>query len=207
VFALDNRRLYLCTPLREDLGSFVQSVIRGGVDIIQLREKESSPEAIFDGARLVKSICQDAGVPFILNDDPQMAFDAGADGVHVGQDDETVERCRNVLGADAIIGLSTHADDEFDLGLRKDVSYLSAGPIEPTPTKPGRIATGLDYAVRAQARSDRPVFVTGGVQVSTIAQLAAAGVRHFVVVRALTQASDPYGAARELREAIDLALS
>jgi thiamine-phosphate pyrophosphorylase len=206
VFELSNRRLYLCTPLRQDLAEFVEAVIRGGVDIVQLREKDGSAEAIREGARVLLPICHEANVPFILNDDAQLALDVGADGVHVGQDDESVSRCRALLGSDAIVGLSTHADDEFDQGLLEDVTYLSAGPIEETPTKPGRRGTGLDYVARAQARSDRPVFVTGGVTASSIPLLANAGVEHFVVVRALTQARNPYQAARELRAAIDLAL-
>jgi thiamine-phosphate pyrophosphorylase len=124
----------------------------------------------------------------------------------VGQDDAPVSHCREILGDEAIIGLSTHSDDEFDAGLREAVNYLSAGPIVETPTKLGRAGTGVAYAVDAQRRSHLPVFVTGGVTDDNVASLVGAGLRHFVVVRHLTQSDDPEKAARSLRHALDAAL-
>jgi thiamine-phosphate pyrophosphorylase len=125
----------------------------------------------------------------------------------VGQDDVSVAHCRDLLGANAIIGLSTHSDEEFNAALLQPASYFSAGPIEPTPTKLGRPGTGVNYAVDAQSRSDRPVFVTGGVTAENIGVLVDAGLRHFVVVRALCEAREPGVAARELRRALNLALA
>ena len=151
-------------------------------------------------------ICRDFDVPFIMNDSPQLALEVGADGVHVGQDDVSVAHCRELLGDQAIVGLSTHSTPEFDAALGQAASYFSAGPIVPTPTKLGRAGTGVGYAVECQNRSDRPVFVTGGVTDENVGALAA-GLRHFVVVRYLTQAANPERSARALREAIDLALS
>ena len=151
-------------------------------------------------------ICRDFGVPFIMNDSPELALACGADGVHVGQDDVSIARCREVLGEVAVIGLSTHTPEEFDAALAQPATYLSAGPIVPTPTKLGRPGTGIQYALASTARSDRPVFVTGGVSANNVGDLVRAGLRHFVVVRALTEAPDPARAARELREALDEAL-
>jgi thiamine-phosphate pyrophosphorylase len=189
------------------MASFLVDVLEGGVDIVQLREK-LLPDAIrLKTARIMAPICRDFGVPFIMNDSPELALRAGADGVHVGQDDASVAHCRNLLGNEAIVGLSTHSDREFDAALLQPASYLSAGPIEATPTKLGRPGTGLDFAVDAQARSDRPVFVTGGVTVENIGGLVAAGLRHFVVVRAICDAPSPRSAARELRRALNLALA
>ncbi len=199
---LSARRLYLCVGVREDLAAFLRDVLEGGVDVVQLREKVRHVD-VARAAALMGPICRDYGVPFILNDSPRLALDLGADGVHVGQDDATVDDCRDLLGPDAIVGLSTHADDEFDAALATSATYFSAGPVQATPTKPGRAGTGVDYAARCQSRSDRPVFVTGGVTKDNVAALAAAGVRHFVVVRALTEAADPRAAARGLRRAID----
>ena len=105
------------------------------------------------------------------------------------------------------MGLSTHSADEFDDALNQMATYFSAGPITATPTKPGRVGTGIAYAVASQARSDRPVFVTGGVNADNVASLVAAGLRHFVVVRALTEATDPEAQARRIRDALDAALS
>jgi thiamine-phosphate pyrophosphorylase len=207
VSALNQRHLYLCVPHREDLADFVLAVLRGGVDVVQLREKDLDDETRVADARLMIPICRDFGVPFIMNDSPELALAVGADGVHVGQEDVSVACCRELLGAEAIVGLSTHSTLEFDGALNQSATYYSAGPIIATPTKPGRSGTGVSYAVASQARSDRPVFVTGGVNAENVAALVAAGLRHFVVVRALTEARDPESAARVIREALDAALS
>jgi thiamine-phosphate pyrophosphorylase len=188
------------------MASFLPAVLRGGVDIVQLREKVLPDDARLAMARIMVPICHDFGVPFVMNDSAQLALDSGADGVHVGQDDASVARCRELLGDEAIVGLSTHSPDEFDSALKEPATYFSAGPIVATPTKPGRAGTGLNYAVQSQARSERPVFVTGGVDAANIAGLVAAGIRHFVVVRALCEANSPEDAARELRNALDEAL-
>jgi thiamine-phosphate pyrophosphorylase len=207
VFTLDDRHLYLCVGHREDLVTFLPAALRGGVDVVQLREKDLDDETRIADAALMVPICHEFGVPFIMNDSPELAAAVGADGVHVGQDDERVSRCRELLGYDAIVGLSTHSVDEFDEALNQMATYFSAGPITATPTKPGRAGTGIAYAVASQARSDRPVFVTGGVNADNVASLVAAGLRHFVVVRALTEASDPEAQARRIRDALDAALS
>jgi thiamine-phosphate pyrophosphorylase len=207
VFDLATRRLYLCVGLRDDMASFLPAVLRGGVDVVQLREKVQPASLQLDQARLMVAICLEFDVPFIVNDSPELALDAGAGGVHVGQEDTSVERCRELLGPESIIGLSTHSPQEFDDALLEDATYFSAGPIVPTPTKLGRAGTGVSYAAQSQARSRRPVFVTGGVNAANIGSLVAAGLRHFVVVRALTEASSTEGEARELRRALDAAIS
>ena len=204
---LSTRRLYLCVAHRDDMTTFLPAVLRGGVDVVQLREKELPDAVRLATARLMAPICRDFGVSFIMNNSPELALESGADGVHVGQDDVSVDYCRDLLGADAVVGLSTHSSLEFDGALTQSASYFSAGPIVPTPTKLGRPGTGADYAVACQERSDRPVFVTGGVSEDNIAQLVSAGLRHFVVVRAICDAPDPEAATRTLRRALDLALA
>ena len=201
-WSLRDRSLYLCTPIRADLEGFVAECVEGGVDVVQLRDKGHDDSAILEAAALLVSRCADLGVPFIVNDRPDIALEVGADGVHVGQDDMSVAHCRSVLGDEAIVGLSTHSPDQLGAALVAPVSYLSAGPVEATPTKPGREGTGADYAALASRRSLVPVFVTGGVTTATIPGLAAVGVRHFVVVRALTEAGDPRRAAQALALAI-----
>jgi len=197
---LTSRRLYLCVPHRDDMSKFLPAVLRGGVGIVQLREKNLDDDVRRKTAELMIPICRDYGVPFIMNDSPELALEVGADGVHVGQDDVSVEHCRQLLGPKAIIGLSTHAESEFTQALTTDATYLSAGPIVATPTKPGREATGIAYALQCQARSDRPVFITGGVDAGNVFDLAAAGLNHFVVVRALTEATDPEAVAHQITE-------
>jgi thiamine-phosphate pyrophosphorylase len=199
-------RLYLCTADRPDLAGFVTACIKGGVDVVQLRDKHLDARTLLSRASLAVQVCHDLGVPFILNDRPDLALEAGADGVHVGQDDAPVSLARRVLGPDAIVGLSTHTAVECDASLVEPADYISAGPVVPTPTKPGRQGTGTGYVSYAVAHGRRPVFVTGGVSPSTVPGLAAAGARHFVVVRYLGNAHDPAAAARELRRVIDDAI-
>ncbi|MGO8862340.1 MAG: thiamine phosphate synthase [Acidimicrobiales bacterium] len=208
--AVADRRLYLCTADRPDLAHFLASCIAGGVDVVQLRDKHMEARQLIERARLARSVCADHGVPFILNDRPDLALEVGADGVHVGQDDAPAALARRILGPDAVIGLSTHGPVDLAGATGPSgavLTYLSAGPVEPTPTKPGRPGTGLDYLRLATERSPLPVFVTGGVTPEKVRGLARAGARHFVVVRYLTEAGDPRRAARSLRDAIDEAVS
>lgn len=201
--ALEGRRLYLCTPDRPDLAAFLASCIAGGVDVVQLRDKTLDARAVVARARVAAGVCRDLGVLFILNDRPDLALEAGADGVHVGQDDAPPALARRILGPEAIVGLSTHAASELDASIGEPVDYISAGPVTATPTKPGRPGTGLGYVTYATARAGRPVFVTGGVAPETIGPMAEAGASQFVVVRWLTEAADPKAAAQALRAAID----
>ena len=202
----EDRRLYLCTPDRPDLEQFIEACIAGGVDLVQLRENQLEARPLIDRARLAANVCRAHGVPFILNDRPDLALEVGADGVHVGQDDAPPALARRLLGPEAIVGLSTHDPAELDAALDEPVDYLSAGPVSPTPTKPGRPGTGLRYLTYVVERAKVPWFVTGGVTPEAVPMMAAAGARRFVVVRWLTEAEEPNAAARALREAIDKAV-
>ena len=135
---LSGRRLYLCTPDRPDLAAFVADCIAGGVDVVQLRDKELEAKPLLARARVVAAVCRELGVPFVLNDRPDLALEVGADGVHLGQDDAPVSLARRILGPDAIVGLSTHSEADLEAARAEDVNYISAGPVEATPTKPGR---------------------------------------------------------------------
>jgi thiamine-phosphate pyrophosphorylase len=201
--SIAGRRLYLCTPDRDDLEHFTAACIDGGVDVVQLRDKYLEARPLLARARLLSRVCRDHGVPFILNDRPDLALYAEADGVHVGQEDAPVALARRILGPDAVVGLSTHSPGDLADAAQQDTTYISAGPVEATPTKPGRPGVGLDYVSLASSQSPVPVFVTGGVTPERIPALWEAGVRHFVVVRYLTQAADALGAARALRDAIN----
>ncbi|HVM02505.1 MAG TPA: thiamine phosphate synthase [Acidimicrobiales bacterium] len=199
---LGGRRLYLCTPDRPDLAAFVAACVRGGVDVVQLRDKRLEARPLLARARVVAEVCREAGVPFILNDRPDLALEVGADGVHVGQADAPAALARRILGPAAVVGLSTHAPAEADASVAQPVDYVSAGPVTATPTKPGRPGTGPGYVAYAVRAAGRPVFVTGGVTPATVGPLLAAGARRFVAVRWLTEAADPEDAARSLRAAL-----
>ena len=225
-WGLDRRRLYLCTPDRSDLEVFVGRCIAGGVDIVQFREKHLDDAELVTRAGLVQRVCGSEGIPFVLNDRPDLAAKMGADGVHVGQGDMSATDARMLVGNDTILGLSTHAIGELAAAISTDghsgpggpggpggstarspVDYLSAGPVVATPTKPGRAGTGAGYVARAVQESPWPVWVTGGVDPDSVGDLVAIGARHFVVVRWLVGAHDPEQAARQLRTRIDSLLA
>jgi thiamine-phosphate pyrophosphorylase len=203
---LGRRRLYLCSPDRPDLELFIERCIAGGVDIVQLRDKRLTDSEVVECAARVQRVCADRGIPFILNDRPDLAAAIGADGVHIGQEDMAPDRARRLMGADAVVGLSTHRVEDLDGAVHAPVDYISAGPVTPTPTKPGRAGTGLGYVSEAASRASCPVWITGGVDPTTVVGMAEAGARHFVVVRWLTEATEPEARARMLRRAIDRAI-
>ncbi len=213
-WGLAQRRLYLCTPDRPDLEAFLVDCISGGVDVVQLRDKHLDDATTVARARLAQRVCADHGVPFVLNDRPDLALESGADGVHVGQDDIDPVAARALLGPDALLGLSTHQPPELAVAIGHGVpstspapvDYVSAGPVVPTPTKPGRPGTGLGYVTHAVTQSPWPVWVTGGASPDSVGALVTAGARHVVVVRWITESSNPGAAARALRQAIDTAL-
>jgi thiamine-phosphate pyrophosphorylase len=200
---LSRRRLYLCTPDRSDVESFVGACIDGGVDIVQLRDNTLDARAYLARAALIQRVCTDNGVPFFVNDRPDLALELDADGVHVGQGDAPPSLARRIVGDGSRIGLSTHEPQELDASAAEPVDYVSTGPVSPTPSKPGRPGTGLSYLSYAARTATRPWFVTGGVTTDTVEPMLEAGARRFVVVRWLTDADDPRARARSLRAAVD----
>lgn len=207
---LDAARLYLVCDARgdgRDLAAFLDAALAGGVDLVQLRDKESDEETVLEAAPLFRAAADRHGAIFILNDRPDLVAAAGADGVHVGQDDLPVEQARQLVGAERIVGLSTHTpaqvEDASVRGASGALDYFAVGPVHATPTKPGRPAVGLELIAHA-ARAERPVpwFAIGGIDAETVAPVVAAGARRAVVVRALTGAQDPAATARALRDAL-----
>ncbi len=170
---------------------------------MQLRDKTLPARPLLARAAAALEVCRDHGVPFVLNDRPDLALEVGADGVHVGQEDAPAALARRILGPSALVGLSTHAPAELERTAGEPVDYVSVGPVSPTPTKPGRPGTGLGYVAHAARHAPHPFFVTGGVAPGTVAALVQAGARRFVVVRWLTEADDPEANARALASAID----
>lgn len=201
-FDLSQRNLYLCTEIIPNITHFADEVLRGGVDILQLRDKNADAKEIIRCARELRKITRDHGVPFVINDRPDIALEVDADGVHVGQDDVSARLVRKIA-PNILVGLSTHSIPELKASEDEPVDYISAGPISETPTKPGRMGTGPDYVQLAASTSPKPVFATGGIEPSVIEPLFVRGITHFVVVRFLTQASDPFRNAKVLRDAID----
>jgi thiamine-phosphate pyrophosphorylase len=138
----------------------------------------------------------------IVNDNPTIAIDAGADGVHVGQDDMPVAQVRELVGEEMLVGLSTHAPAEIDAVDARLVDYIGVGPIHETPTKPGRPAVGSELVRYAAAHSPVPFFAIGGLNAGNLQEVLDAGARAIVVLRAVADAADPERAARELHAAL-----
>jgi thiamine-phosphate pyrophosphorylase len=206
--SLDQARLYLVSPARvrrRNLSDLVPELVSAGVDIIQLREKEMEAADLLRVGEAIAAACRDGGVPFIVNDRPDVALALGA-GVHLGQNDLPIGLARRILGG-AIVGVSTHARDEIDgaLAAPEPIDYIAVGPVHETPTKPGRPAVGHDLVRYAAAAVSFPWFAIGGINASNVGAAVEAGARRVVVVRAVTEAPDPAAAAADLRAALDAA--
>jgi thiamine-phosphate pyrophosphorylase len=185
------------------LASLLSAAIAGGVQVVQLREKHLADDQILRLAAVARERCSQLGALLIINDRPDLALQAGADGVHVGQDDMPVERVRELVGADMLIGLSTHSREQIEASGAVDVDYIAVGPVHETPTKPGRPAVGVELVRYAAEHAARPFFAIGGIDASNISMVTGAGATRVCVLRAISRAGDPERAARELRELID----
>ena len=201
---LRDARLYLVCEAHPR--AFLEAALRGGVDLIQLRDRSLDDAGLVAAARHFRAAADAHGALFILNDRPDLVAACGADGVHVGQDDATPAQARAAVGPERIVGRSTHAPAQAAAALADpDVDYLAAGPVHATPTKPGRPAAGLAYVEHvARAAGDaKPWFAIGGLDAGNAGEVVERGARRIVVVRAITEADDPAQAARELRAALD----
>ena len=199
-------RLYVVTDARQragDLADFLEEILDAGVDIVQLREKDAEAGDLLRWAEVFREAAERHQALFFLNDHPDVALACGADGVHVGQNDLPPAFVRGLVGADVLIGLSTHDPEQFATAA-PEADHLCAGPVHPTPTKPGRPATGLqliEFAAGREAAGDepRPWFAIGGIDRATLPDVVDAGARRIVVVRAVTESEDPAGAVETLR--------
>jgi thiamine-phosphate pyrophosphorylase len=193
--ALD-ARLYLITGSRSDLDGFLEAAVRGGVDLVQLREKTLTDRALLAVLEEARAITRRLGVPLVVNDRPDLAVLVGADYVHVGQDDMPASSARR-FGLP--VGLSTHSPRELDAA---EADYVGVGPVYATPTKEGRPAVGLDLVRYAAGHARMPWFAIGGIDAGNVADVVGAGATRIAVVRAIGDAEDPERAARELRVAL-----
>jgi thiamine-phosphate pyrophosphorylase len=191
-----NARLYLVTGARPDLADFLEASVRGGVDLVQIREKQLSDRELLRVLEEARVVTHRLGVPLVVNDRADLAVLVGADAVHVGQEDLPVSEARRFGVA---VGLSTHAPKEIDAAW---ADYIGVGPIYATPTKEGRPAVGLELVRHASERARVPWFAIGGIDATNVQDVVAAGAMRIAVVRAIGDAADPEQAARELRRAL-----
>jgi len=196
---LSTARLYLVCPARSR--EWIAAAVRGGVDLVQLRDKTLDDDGLIEAARAFTG--HDA--LFILNDRPDLVETVGADGVHVGQDDLTPAEARALIGPDRVLGRSTHEPAQAAAAdADPDVDYVAVGPVHATPTKPGRPAAGLHYVAHAASTVAKPWFAIGGLDAGNVHEVVERGATRIVVVRAITGADDPEAAARALRTALEV---
>jgi thiamine-phosphate pyrophosphorylase len=197
---LQAARLYLvCDELPDER---LDAALCGGVQLVQLRMKSADDERILAVARRFAAVCAHHGVPLILNDRPDLVVEAGADGVHLGQDDLPVAAGRELVGAERLVGLSTHTPAQVDAADAAGADYIGVGPVHTTPTKPGRQAVGTDLVAYAARHAQVPFFAIGGITPDNVGSVLDAGARRIAVVRAIAGAQDPAAAAAALSSAL-----
>jgi thiamine-phosphate pyrophosphorylase len=189
-------RLYLITPARERFAEVIEAAVRGGVDIVQLREKSMPDRELLQALEEARDVTRRLGVPFVVNDRADLAVLVEADYVHVGQEDLPVTAARRF---GLRVGQSTHRSAELD---RTDADYVGVGPVFATPTKEGRPGTGLEFVGYAAEHAKVPWFAIGGIDESNVHDVVAAGARRIAVVRAIGDAPDVERAAATLRAAL-----
>ena len=200
---LGDARLYLVCDARPR--AFLDAALRGGADLVQLRDKTLDDDSLVAAARTFRAAADAHGALFILNDRPDLVEACAADGVHVGQDDDTPAAARALVGPERIVGRSTHAPAQADAAeADPDVDYLAVGPVHATPTKPGRPAAGLDYVAYAGRTVGKPWFAIGGLDATTLPVAVEHGARRAVIVRAITEAADPEAATAALRAVLEV---
>jgi len=165
-------------------------MLKGGVGILQLRAKKLTPVDILSLGREVSAVCRERGVPFILNDHPDLVKETGASGVHVGQDDMPVAEARRLAGSGAIVGKSTHSLAQAEAGWREGADYIGFGPLFATPTKPDYAEIGLLDIAEAHRRVPIPIFCIGGIKLENLPVVLAAGARRAVIVSGILQTAD-----------------
>ncbi len=174
-----------------------------GAGMIELRDREHPRTVIERSGQTFRRLANTYSALFIVNDDPYLAMELSADGVHVGQDDMDAAEARRIMGPDAIIGLSTHSREQIEAAGSQPVDYISVGPIWETPTKEGRPATGLELIRTAAEIASVPWFAIGGIDPANVAQVVAAGAERICVVRAIRDSDDPRAASAALFDAVD----
>ncbi|MFD6114682.1 thiamine phosphate synthase [Streptomyces yangpuensis] len=204
---LSDARLYLCTDARKrqgDLPEFLDAVLAGGVDIVQLRDKGMEAGEELEHLQVFAEAARRHGRLLAVNDRADVAHAIGSDVLHLGQGDIPVPAARAILGGQVLIGRSCHTEDEVAAAAAEPgVDYFCTGPCWPTPTKPGRHAPGLDLVrYAASLEQDRPWFAIGGIDAGNLDEVLDAGATRVVVVRAITEASDPGAAAADLAKRV-----
>ena len=167
-----------------------RAMLAGGVQILQLRAKNLTPAEILPLAQNLAPLCRDASVPFILNDHPELVGPSGADGVHVGQDDQSVAEARRLIGPGKLVGLSTHSPAQARAAFEQKPDYIGFGPLFSTPTKPDYMPIGTADIAEVHRNAPLPIFCIGGIKLENLPQILAVGAQRVVIVSGILQAAD-----------------
>jgi thiamine-phosphate pyrophosphorylase len=209
--ALDQAQLYgildLAYVSEHEALDVAGNILAGGVQVLQLRAKQQTPERILPLACKLSALCRASGTPFIVNDYPHLVQECHAQGVHVGQDDLSVADARKLAGEDAIVGKSTHSLVQARAALQEKPDYIGFGPLFPTRTKPDYAPIGIDGIRRVQDAVSIPVFCIGGINLGNLRQVVAAGARRVVIVSGILQAENPQAYCKECRHVLKSANS
>ena len=181
------------------------AMLRGGVDVIQLRAKEFSAAQISAIAVELHHTTAERNIPLVMNDHPEVARDVSAEGVHIGQDDGAVASAREIVGASCLVGRSTHSLEQATCAAADGVDYIGFGPLFATPTKPNYVPVGLENIRAVQAAVSVPVFCIGGIKLENLESVIAAGAKRVVIVSGLLRASDTAQYARAAKTLLDRA--
>lgn len=205
---MSRARLYLVMPVGKNAKKsyrIAEAALKGGVDILQLRDYSLGDSQLLAAAREFRKLTCRFKALFIVNNRPDIALLSDADGVHVGQDDLSVKEARAIVGKSKLVGLSTHHVTEAKKALRSGADYIGVGPVYATPTKKGRPAVGLRYVHQVAVLKPKiPFFAIGGVNSSNMSEVLSEGATRVAVVRAITEAKDPFSAAKALKEALEI---
>lgn len=188
----------------DKVAEITRQLLTGGADIIQLRAKGAEMDAIIHAAKQILPLCKSAGIPFILNDFPELAVELGADGVHIGQDDGSIYDVRRSIGDEMLIGRSTHSLEQARNAMDDGADYIGFGPLFPTPTKAGRPAIGLEEVAKMESEVGQyvPAFCIGGIKMENLTEVIEAGARRCVIVSQLLTAPDVTKATAEAKHAL-----
>lgn len=206
---LEDKKLYLVTDRSkfssvDEFLDAIASSLKGGVQIVQLREKTASAKEFIELGKKIKALCSLYDALFIINDRVDIAHIIGADGVHLGQDDIDIDSARHILGKDFIVGLSTHSPEDAQKAMVLGADYIGVGPVFETPTKPGRKSVGLEYVEWASKNVNIPWFAIGGINQENVFEVINAGASRIAVVRAIINAENPETSALNFTKALNI---
>jgi thiamine-phosphate pyrophosphorylase len=203
---LEAAKLYVLMEDRagqSDFAEFAQLLVAAGVSVIQLRDKRLADRELIARARELRAITRDSKTLFIMNDRPDLALLAAADGVHVGQDEVSVKDARTVVGPHALVGVSTHTIEQARQAVLDGANYIGCGPTFPSSTKEFGAFAGLDFLSQVAGEISLPAFAIGGISLSNLSQVMTTGIHRVAVQGAISSAQDVSQIIQQLLTKLD----